>query len=898
MGKGKKRPWIQAKIAAAEEGGGGKEAAVLAEAERRKKQKAADRAARERTFREQNPERFVNEGEDDEGVFSGRDGNAGDGSGGAGATADDGWRGSELRNSGNAASRGGSGANAPETLPPAPGGYAKPPRDRPPPPPWRDDERTDVSTVPDVERWMRSKEARLPEAAKEQRRSRAEAITRQIAAAAQHKQLGKAVNHFRRLVKHERLIPTSYTYASLLNAYVNSGDMRGAEEILRRMNAVPGMSPNVVVYTTMLKGHMLSGDVHKAETLIDEMPKRKPPIALDARAVNTFLRVCQRAGDAPRAWEAYRKIKGSGPAATPCWTSVVPDDATHKLVARLLSQSLSIGDLKGVIADAAARAAADRSARVAGGGDASAAPCQFWNAGRCDRGAACAFFHDPDKTQRADVETADAVASMHVNLAHCAALLDDAEQARLAIERANDALDEAEALASKLGEPGAGGAGNADAEETRTRDQNVDIKAATLAGALADSSATVTYKRTTRAELRLELKRVGGFLKRVRKGAQEKPDVAEYLTRALVFDSRVEVGSDGVAGVPSAETDDAPDVDALVSTLHGRLCDAYGLERACAVSAKITATSAKAHLRSTLGDDGRVDFAALFSRNPETKEPSRSEPVPAAGAFERKEKKDKKDKKDKKEKKDTRDKERRSSEPTALGALGSARPVKLEICAGNGDWAVAQARADPASDWVALELRHDRVYSIFSRAVCEGAPNLCAMGGDAASVLRKHIRPGSVSHAFINFPEPPHHSGDAAAVNEFHLLTPDFFRRTHRALVAGAGLTLFSDNHRYMRDLARTLAELTYDPERGDDPAKAGEPLFSAEAAKPRAEERDDARPSADADASFENIEGVRLYRGVPGEGTGHLVHEQSYFDRFWEQGARTERFFAVVSKN
>ena len=144
---------------------------------------------------------------------------------------------------------------------------------------------------------------------------------------------------------------------------------------------------------------------------------------------------------------------------------MVPDDATYKLVARLLSQSLSLGDLRAVIADAAARAARDKAARVAGGGDASAAPCQFWNAGGCDRGAACAFFHDPEKTQRADVEAADAVAAMHVNLAHCAALLDEAEAARLAIERANDALDEAEALAAKLGEPGAGG----DGEERRRR---------------------------------------------------------------------------------------------------------------------------------------------------------------------------------------------------------------------------------------------------------------------------------------------------------------------------------------------------------------------------------------------------------------------------------------------
>ena len=40
--------------------------------------------------------------------------------------------------------------------------------------------------------------------------------------------------------------------------------------------------------------------------------------------------------------------------------------------------------------------------------------------------------------------------------------------------------------------------------------------------------------------------------------------------------------------------------------------------------------------------------------------------------------------------------------------------------------------------------------------------------------------------------------------------------------------------------------------------------------------------------ATHENVAGVRLYRGLPGKGTGHAVYEQSYFDRFWEQGAHT----------
>ena len=94
-----------------------------------------------------------------------------------------------------------------------------------------------------------------------------------------------------------------------------------------------------------------------------------------------------------------------------------------------------------------------------------------------------------------------------------------------------------------------------------------------------------------------------------------------------------------------------------------------------------------------------------------------------------------------------------------------ARELNLEVAAGNGDWAVEQAKADFGADWISLELRHDRVYSIFSRAVCEGTSNFAAMGGDAAYVFRRHIKESSVSNVFVNFPEPPHHSGDTQADN-------------------------------------------------------------------------------------------------------------------------------------
>ena len=51
-------------------------------------------------------------------------------------------------------------------------------------------------------------------------------------------------------------------------------------------------------------------------------------------------------------------------------------------------------------------------------------------------------------------------------------------------------------------------------------------------------------------------------------------------------------------------------------------------------------------------------------------------------------------------------------------------------------------------------------------------------------------------------------------------------------------------------------------------------------------------------EASFENVQGVRLYTGsAPGKGSGFETYEESFFDRFWQAGSRIERYFMVFSK-
>lgn len=89
------------------------------------------------------------------------------------------------------------------------------------------------------------------------------------------------------------------------------------------------------------------------------------------------------------------------------------------------------------------------------------------------------------------------------------------------------------------------------------------------------------------------------------------------------------------------------------------------------------------------------------------------------------------------------------------------KPVRMEICSGAGDWVVEQAVSDVHSHWVAVELRHDRVYNIFTKSILKQADNLVFMRGDAMEIMPL-IASESVDTICVNFPEPPQQTANAA----------------------------------------------------------------------------------------------------------------------------------------
>jgi len=358
---------------------------------------------------------------------------------------------------------------------------------------------------------------------------------------------------------------------------------------------------------------------------------------------------------------------------------------------------------------------------------------------------------------------------------------------------------------------------------------------------------SLTFRR---GEMRREVARLAAF---TRAGAT--PRLGGYFCRSFVFPSRIALPSEekttqgaaqGVCAAPALAEVPIPSRQAAAEQLLAALRHTFGLEQAARLGLA-SVERCELRLLRRLSPQGTLRWGRIFGTTP----------------------------------------------PLGAGRP-SALPVKLEVASGTGDWVAAQALAEVGiANWAALELRHDRVYDIFSRMVLQAVPNLAVIGGDAAHVLADHVAPRSVAHVFVNFPEPPHRAIgrgagiDESATNALAMLNPSFFRAMHRVLQPGGMLTILSDNKGYVRSLAATVAALR--EQEGEGEGGGGGP------ASPRLL-HSVALPEHEGEPRG-SVEGVHVYAGMPGPSAGHAVESKSYFDRFWEHGQHTGRHYLLLRR-
>ena len=362
----------------------------------------------------------------------------------------------------------------------------------------------------------------------------------------------------------------------------------------------------------------------------------------------------------------------------------------------------------------------------------------------------------------------------------------------------------------------------------------------------------------------------------------QAPDLVGALCKTFIFGTH----TNAQARKQTGDQVVSEAVDELAVGLVQSLTRTFGLD-ACVERGLTTTEEMEKRFRKRLKDE-RVNWKKLFKTNRELptmgKTPSKKElkkelllkqlkeleaesSSDGGSSSEEEQQPKKKAKKEKKAKK--------ASPAGEAEAEEERLPVKLEICSGFGEWVVAQAKAEAGvAHWGAWELRYDRLHSIFSRMLFEQVNNMCVLGGDA-SQLSRYIMPSSVDHIFVNFPEPPQTNMLQGAESKLHLLTKEFFEDMHKVLRQGGRVTILHDEHKYCSLLARTISSLN------EGQADMFESVLGL-------------RGKGKTKEDFEDVEGIRLYHGVPGKKSGHVVSSSSYFDQLWET---KQRYFLVLAK-
>ncbi|KAJ1639972.1 hypothetical protein T492DRAFT_1139101 [Pavlovales sp. CCMP2436] len=737
---------------------------------------------------------------------------------------------------------------------------------------------------------------------------RVQELTREIATCAQRKQLPGAVVAFDTLVS-EGHAPNVFAFCALVNAHCACADMPGALSVCARMVAV-GVQPNTVVLTTLIKGFINAGETERAHALLAEMttdlaaPGSDAPgeggsgkpglwaccarVRPDTRAVNALLRGCVRTGHVALANSVYEQMVDD-------W-HVEADVTTFKLMVKLHAMALD-GDAVAAIAERLAPAAGGTGGGGGGWGgggegglgeeeeeDAPGGPlCMFWREGQnsCPRGSLCKFRHPATILQlggagkRPTRSGADGggegeegegggqggggggargraafLCELRLQAAHAYALVARWDEAMASLALAERwhaaAVEESKAREAEGGEDG-----------------------------------NSWYAQLALGEAKRELNRIGSHVRsglaRAKRppssisGGGLLPDTRGALCRTFLLPAATSTAPVAAAAASrkrarASDGDGGKQGDALSQSLFDTLRRAFGLDTACA------GPSPAADERAEKGGKAKRRKAEALASQLQLFAARYAKCVGGSSAVFK----------------------MRHVFAGADGCRGTDLPLCVEVCSGNGDWAVAQAAATLGSfNWLAAELRYDRVWQILSRVLTGKVANLALVGGNAHALLGRHLRPGSVSHVFVNFPEPPHHSGDANAESAVELLSPAFFKSAHAALApilkggeGGGRLTILSDSRTYSLTLARLLGALH---------GEAGAPLFAS--THTLLAHLKGGGIDQDWAGAREDSGGVAVHHGVPGRAQGHHVRVASYFDRFWEQGQHVERYFIDVTR-
>lgn len=143
-----------------------------------------------------------------------------------------------------------------------------------------------------------------------------------------------------------------------------------------------------------------------------------------------------------------------------------------------------------------------------------------------------------------------------------------------------------------------------------------------------------------------------------------------------------------------------------------------------------------------------------------------------------------------------------SAAPRDLAVLfGNAHPVVLEIGFGNGEALFAAARADPARNYLGIEVHEPGVGRLLRDADAAGLLNLRVSKHDAVEFLRNDIAAGTLAELRLYFPDPWHKKRH----HKRRIVQPDFVELVASRLAPGGLFHLATDWEPYAEHMFDVL---------------------------------------------------------------------------------------------
>lgn len=141
--------------------------------------------------------------------------------------------------------------------------------------------------------------------------------------------------------------------------------------------------------------------------------------------------------------------------------------------------------------------------------------------------------------------------------------------------------------------------------------------------------------------------------------------------------------------------------------------------------------------------------------------------------------------------------------PDWQDVFGNSNPIHIEYCSGNGTWIAERAQENPTQNWVAVEMKFDRVRKIWSKVQNLQLSNLFIVCGEALTATRYFFSSASVDEVYINFPDPWPKKKHA----KNRLLKGSFIEELWRIFHDDGRLTLVTDDVPYSEQVIAEVLE-------------------------------------------------------------------------------------------